>query len=62
MVEARAVLIATIVAVMVLVLLLATVARDQARIGLPGHECREQGALSVLPSGDSGSDQCSESS
>ena len=60
MVEARAVLIATIVAVMTLVLLLATVAHDQARVVIPGQECRERSALSFLPSSDSSDHACAD--
>jgi len=59
-VEARAVLIATIVAVMTLVLLLGTVASDQARLVIPGQECRERSPLSFLPSGDSSDRDCPE--
>ena len=58
MVEARAVLIATIVAVMTLVLLLATVAHDQAGVVLPGQECHERSALSFLPNTDSSERDC----
>ena len=48
-VEARAVLIATIVAVMTLVLLLASVASDQARLNLPTEQCQERPGLTFLP-------------
>jgi len=57
-VEARAVLIATIVAVLTLVLLLATVAHDQAGVVLPGQECQKRSALSFLPNNDSSDRDC----